>query len=80
VNYKGVSNMKTFLDNINYYETDEIKETEVNQEYILKDDVRNILSLIEDGIYDIKNILDDIKGLTEIETAKNMIEELYMKL
>ncbi len=72
--------MKTFLDNINYYETDEIKETEVNQEYILKDDVRNILSLIEDGIYDIKNILDDIKGLTEIETAKNMIEELYMKL
>lgn len=63
---------------INNYlqDKDDIVGSNSNSEYIDIDEVRNVLDDIESRIEEIKDILDPIQGLSEIDEAKDLLKSL----
>ena len=57
------------------------KEDDVDTtEFILADDVKTILDDIEKEVNAIKNKLEDIKGLTEIDVIHDLVDDLSREL
>lgn len=49
-------------------------------DYVEIDDVYEILSIIESDVIDIYNIIRDIEGLSKIDEAKKLLEDLSLRL
>lgn len=55
---------------------DDIMGDNSNSEYIDIDEVRNVMDDIESRVEEIKDILDPIQGLSEIDEAKDLLKSL----
>lgn len=49
-------------------------------EWVLASDVEKAFDKVDSDVDDIKNLLENIKGLTEIDEIKELIEELSKKV
>lgn len=58
----------------------EPSDVEKETEFMLVDDVSEILDSIESAVQDIVDILEPIEGLTEIDSAKDLVKSLDDKL
>lgn len=67
------------LDDYTYTSEDTIEYSN-NSLYIDRVEVMTMLDDIESRVNDIKNALEPIKGLTEIEDVKEMVESLSKDL
>ena len=52
----------------------------LTEKYLSKDEVEEVVDNIERDVNEIKDLLDDISGLTEIEEIKDKIKNLSDKL
>lgn len=62
------------------YSAEEAMEYNNNSLYVEKSEVINMIDNIESRVNDIKDALEPIKGLSEIEDIKDMIESLLKDL
>ena len=76
--------MSSFRKEFNTYTLKELKDNEsgftLKELFVSKDDVDNILDSIEIGVNIIKEGLENIKGLTEIDDIYNIVKVLSDKL
>jgi len=76
--------MSSFRKEFNTYTLEELKDNEsgftLKELFVSKDDVDNILDSIEIGVNIIKEGLENIKGLTEIDDIYNIVKVLSDKL
>ena len=71
---------KDALDGYTYNDLAEYGYDDGKEDLIPESTVRDVLDNIESDISEIDSLLDDIKGLTEIEVIKDKVSELYEKL
>jgi len=76
--------LSSFRKEFNTYTLEELKDNEsgftLKELFVSKDDVDNILDSIEIGVNIIKEGLENIKGLTEIDDIYNIVKVLSDKL
>lgn len=51
-----------------------------DEEFVSVDDVKQVMDNIESDVSDIKDLLEDIKGIEVIEDAQRKLNVLYEKL
>ena len=76
--------MSSFRKEFNTYTLEELKDNEsgftLKELFVSKDDVDNMLDSIETGVNIIKEGLESIKGLSEIDDIFNIVKLLSDKL
>jgi len=76
--------MSSFRKEFNTYTLEELKDNEsgftLKELFVSKDDVDNMLDSIESGINIIKEGLENIKGLSEIDNTYTIVKVLSDKL
>lgn len=68
------------LDGYTYNDLAEYGYDDNKEILIPESTVRNVIDDIESDVNEIRDLLDDIKGLTEIDEIKDKISSLSMKL
>ena len=76
--------MSSFRKQFNTYTQNEIRDNEFgftqNESFVPEDEVKSMLDSIESGMNIIKEGLENIKGLTEIDDIFNIVKVLSDKL
>ena len=76
--------MSSFRKEFNTYTLEELKDNEsgftLKELFVSKDDVDNMLDSIENGVNIIKEGLENIKGLREIDDIYTIVKVLSDKL
>ncbi|MFA6711532.1 MAG: hypothetical protein WCS33_02310 [Candidatus Caldatribacteriota bacterium] len=47
---------------------------------ILEEDLKDIFDDMADKLWDVNNLLEDLKGISNVDKAKKLLDDLYFRL